>query len=306
LRGTEIKLINGHNFRIRIYQMATFAQLKAFHALALERNFHRAAERLGLTQPAVSIQVKKLEQDSGRSLLLRSGHKVTLTDEGRSLFELTTRIFDAESQARQMLDNRDKGVPRTIHLGADGPHVALDLIAKMQKQEPDVRFRVSLANAETTWQNLLSMQVDAAVMANSKADQRVFSQTITSQNLLALVPVDHSLSVRKELSFKDLSSCNLIFRELGSNTQRIVDDAFADLDLIPEVAMVMGSREGVREAVARGLGIGFGFNRELGCDPRFIGVPIPDFERCNKDKLLCLKKQQSAPLVKALFAAACT
>jgi DNA-binding transcriptional LysR family regulator len=284
--------------------MATFAQLKAFHALALEHNFHRAAERLHLTQPAVSIQVKKLEQDSGRSLFLRNGHGVALTDEGRSLFELTTRIFDAEAQARQMLDTHDKEVPRTLHLGADGPHVALDLIAKVQRHDPGIRFRVSLANAETTWQNLLSMQVDAAVMANSKTDQRVFSQTVATQDLLALIPVDHVLSSRKTISFKELARCSLIFREHGSNTQQIVDSAFSNRDLVPKVALVMGSREGVREAVARGLGIGFGFDRELGCDPRFNGVTIPDFERCNKDMLLCLRKQKSASLVKTLFAAA--
>jgi len=284
--------------------MTSFAQLKAFHALALERNFHRAAERLNLTQPAVSIQIKKLENDSRRSLFLRRGHTVALTDEGRSLLELTTKIFDAETQAQRMLSGNDKGLPRTLHLGADGPHIALDLIAKVQKQYPDVQFRVSLANAETTWQNLLSMRVDAAVMADAKADPRVITKTITNQSLMALVPADHCLGTRPSVSFEDLSDCGLIMRENGSNTQRIVDEALASRKMCPQIALVMGSREGVREAVARGLGVGFGFDQELGHDTRFVGIPILGFENSNADMLLCLRKQQSNPLVKMLFTAA--
>ncbi len=282
----------------------TYAQLKAFHALALERNFHRAAERLRLTQPAISIQVRNLERDSSRILFRRSGHAVGLTEEGRALFELTSRIFDAESRARRLLSDSDYDLHRTIHLGADGPHVALDLITALGKREPDIRFRVSLANAETTWENLLSLKVDAAVMANAKSDNRIVARTISKQSLMALVPAEHELSGRETVTLEELASFSLVFREQGSNTQRIVDDAFSARRIHVSADLVMGSREGVREAVVRGLGIGFGFNRELAQDPRCTGVTIVGFEDSNADMLLCLKDQRLNPLVKALFDAA--
>lgn len=282
----------------------TYAQLKAFHALALERNFHRAAERLRLTQPAVSIQVRNLERDSSRILFRRSGHAVDLTEDGRALFELTNQLFEAEGKARRLLSASDHDLHRTIHLGADGPHVALDLITALGKREPRIRFRVSLANAETTWENLLSLKVDAAVMANAKSDSRIVAQTISKQSLMALIPAAHELSNRDVVTLEELASCSLVFREHGSNTQRIVDGAFAARRIHVNADLVMGGREGVREAVVRGLGIGFVFDRELAQDPRCTGVKIAGFEDSNTDMLLCLKDQRQNPLVKALFDAA--
>lgn len=279
----------------------TYAQLRAFHALAQERNFHRAAERLHLTQPAISIQIRNLERDSSRLLFRRNGHAVGLTDEGRSLLELTSRIFEAESSARQLLSGSDHEFQRTIHLGADGPHVALDLIAAVGKRHPEVCFRVSLANAEASWDNLLSLKVDAVVMANAKSDSRVIAQPISTQSLVALIPIAHELSNRDSVTLAELAGCALVFREQGSNTQRIVDDAYAALRLHVNAVLTMGSREGVKEAVARGMGIGFIFDRELPQDARCTFVKVAGFEDSNADMLICMKDQRHNPLVSLLF-----
>jgi len=282
----------------------TYSQLKAFHALAQERNFHRAAEKLHLTQPAISIQIRNLEQDCSRSLFRRCGHAVHLTEDGRELFELTQQIFEAEGKAKRLFSSSDQSLKRTIHLGSDGPHVALDLIAAVSKRNPDINFRVTLANADTTKENLLSLKIDAAVMANVKADSRIIAQTISKQSLMALIPEGHDLSGREYVTLEELARHPLIFREHGSNTQRIVDSAFAARRLYVNTVLVMGSREGITEAVVRGLGIGFVFDREISHDPRCQGVRVDGLEGSNSDMLLCLKDQQQNPLVKALFTAA--
>jgi len=286
----------------------TFAQLKAFHALALERNFHRAAERLHLTQPAISIQIRNLERDSSQILFRRNGHTVALTENGRALLELTNRIFEAESSARRLLSVSDHELHRTIHLGADGPHVALDLITAVGERDPGIRFKVMLANAETSWDNLLSLKIDAVVMANAKPDKRVVTQTISKQSLVALIPLTHPLSGRDNVTLEELADCPLVFREYGSNTQRIVDEAFAARSLHVNAALTMGrtmgSREGVREAVLRGIGIGFVFDRELAQDARCTGAKIAGFEDSNADMLICMKDQRLNPLVNTMFDAA--
>ena len=281
--------------------MMTYAQLRAFHALAQERNFHRAAERLHLTQPAISIQIRNLERDSSRLLFRRNGHTVGLTDEGRALLKLTSRIFEAESSARRLLSGSDHEFQRTIHLGADGPHVALDLIAAVGKRHPEIRFKVSLANAETSWDNLLSLKIDAVVMANAKSDTRVIAQTISKQSLVALIPAAHELGDRDSVTLVELAGCALVFREQGSNTQRIVDDAFAALRLHVNAVLTMGSREGVREAVVRGMGVGFIFDRELPQDSRCTAVRVEGLENSNTDMLICMKDQRLNPLVSLLF-----
>ncbi|EPJ55960.1 MAG: hypothetical protein OFPI_01720 [Osedax symbiont Rs2] len=282
----------------------TYSQLKAFHALAQERNFHRAAEKLFLTQPAVSIQIRNLEQHSGRVLFRRSGHSVELTEDGLALFALTCRMFAIENQVQSLFTAPEQRICHTLHLGADGPHVALDLIQAVKRRNPDINFRVTLANADTTKANLLALKIDAAVMANAKSDSRIIARTISRQDLIALIPTGHALSDRKTVSINELATQSLVFRERGSNTQRIVSEAFLRAGLQVNAALVMGSREGVKEAVARGLGLGFVFDRELPKDSRCVGVKVAGFESSNTDMLLCLKDQQKNPLVKALFEAA--
>lgn len=279
----------------------TYSQLKAFHALALERSFHGAANRLSLTQPAVSIQIRNLEQDSARILFRRSGHAVDLTEDGLALFAVTTQMFEAETKAQNLLSATAQDIHSTIHLGSDGPHVALDLIAAVRKHHPNIRFRVTLANADTTKENLLSLKIDAAVMANIKSDSRMIAQTISTQSLIALVPHTHELSDRQQVSLEELAAYPLVFREYGSNTQRIVDNAFTKRRLNVSAELVMGSREGVIEAVARGLGIGFVFDREISQDSRCHGVRVEGFKGSNSDMLLCLREQQYTPLMKSLF-----
>lgn len=281
--------------------MTTYVQLKAFHAVAIERNFHRAADRLRLTQPAISIQIRNLEQDSASPLFRRSGHSISLTDTGHKLFERTTRMFEAEGQALDLLSGQEKDFPQTIQLGADGPHAVLDLISAAGLVHPEIEFRVTMANAKTTWENLLSLKIDAAVMVKAHTDERAITREISSQNLVALMPVDHPLASLKSISFKELSVNSLIFRESGSSTQKIVDDGFGKSQLHITPDLILGSREAVIEAVARGLGIGFVYSREIGLDRRYVGVPISGLKHQNTDILAALKEQAKNPLVKKLF-----
>ncbi len=284
----------------------TYAQLRAFHAVAQERSFQRAAERLHLTQPAVSIQIRNLEDASARVLFRRQGHKVKITEDGRALFEQTSRMFDAERCARELLSGSEETARPIFHLGADGPHVALGIIAKFQACKPGVDVRVTLGNADKIWGELLSLNVDAAIMANARSDPTVISKIVAVQSLTALLPAGHRFSGRRKLSLAEIADSPLIFREQGSNTQRIVDAGFAGHGLQVTPTLVLGSREGVKEAVANGLGIGFVFDREQGEDHRCVAVPLTGLNDTNRDMLLCLKDQRKSVLVDALFRASDT
>ena len=112
---------------------------------------------------------KKLE----KQLFRRNGHLLELTEDGILLFESTTRLFRAEEEANLILSS-SADFKGTLVLGADGPHVALDLVEKFRTRNPGVRIEVVLANAEDTWKNLLNLKVDAAVLAGSPDDNKVY------------------------------------------------------------------------------------------------------------------------------------
>lgn len=280
----------------------SYAQLKAFNAVAIEGSFQKAADSLYLTQPAVSVQIKTLEAESGKQLFRRNGHALQLTRDGEALFDSTNRMFRAERDAKSILSSSLHQFRGTLVVGADGPHIALDLIAAFQKRQPAVRVEAVLANAEVTWSNLLGLKVDVAVLAGSPDDPRVSKRPVAVQGLVALLPRGHGLAGRKDVTLERLCAFPLIFREAGSSTQRKLDSALLAEGLSAAPSLVLGSREAVCEAVVRGLGVGFVYDREVGQDPRCFGVKIRGLEKANIDEIACLKGQRSNPNVDVLFA----
>ncbi len=279
----------------------TFAQLKAFHAVATEGSIQKAAERLFITQPAVSIQLKAIEQHRQISLFRRNGHALKLTASGQALFEATSRLFRAQRDANDILTSGPKGVSGTLVLGADGPHVALDLVSKFRVDNPNIKVEMMLANADTTWDNLINLRVDAAIMAGSPDDPRVEKCDICRQNMVALLRNDHELAGEREVSMETLAGHDLIFRESGSSTQQKVNAAFQSLGLRVQAKLEIGSREGVTEAVKRGMGLGFVYENESPSDDRLAHIPITDMKAANTDRLLCMKAQLTNTFVKSLF-----
>ncbi|NRB19585.1 MAG: LysR family transcriptional regulator [Rhodobacteraceae bacterium] len=282
----------------------TIAQLKAFHAVATEGSIQKAAELLKLTQPAVSIQIKALEQGRQVNLFRRNGHDLRLSPNGQALFEATSRLLRAQRDANDILTSAAGGMSGTLVLGADGPHVALDLVAKFRQQNPNVRVELRLANADTTWDNLLQLRVDAAVMAGARPDANVIRHDICRQSMVALLRRDHRLAGEQELTMATLAGHDLIFRETGSSTQQKVNAALRDLGMLEQPKLEVSSREGVIEAVKRGMGIGFAYENEAPCDGRLTAIPITNMTAINTDQLLCLKAQMSNPFVKSLFSLA--
>lgn len=278
----------------------TPAQLKAFHAVAQAGSVQDAAERLNLTQPAVSIQLKALENDSRKTLFRKVGHRLELSAEGQALFAITDRLFRAEADARSLLAP-DEGYLGSLIIGADGPHVALDLISEFRRRYPQVRVETVFANAEDTWLNLLNLKVDVAVLAGSPEHQRVYKQLAARQSLMALLPADHALAQAGVLRLQQLVDEQLIFREQGSNTRRKLEQALAERQLQVKPALVMGSREAVFEAVVRGMGCGFMYDREINQDPRVIAVPLEGLQEINQDEVACLNNARQNPYVTAFF-----
>lgn len=276
----------------------TPAQLKAFHAVASCGSIQAAAERLSLTQPAVSIQLKALEKDSPQPLLRKVGNQLALTSQGAELFAICERIFRAEEEARSLL-TAEPGRQGCLVVGADGPHVALGLIEIFRRRHPGVKVETLLANAQQSWFNLLELRVDVAVLAGSPEHPRVHKCLAAKQGLMALLPVNHPLTGQASLTLEQLKDQRWIFREAGSSTQRRLNDELARHQLPIVADLVLGSREALYEAVARGMGIGAVYQLEVGQDPRVCSVPIQGLEEINWDQVAYLNNVVQNPLVAA-------
>lgn len=282
-------------------QIVNHTQLRAFHAVARTRSFSKAADLLGLTQPAVSVQVKALESAHGVRLFRRQGGEAVLTETGRDLFDLTRQMVLAEEQIGEFLTDTAALEAGSLSLAADGPHVALDVVSAFMQRYPRLRVSVRLGNTETTVQHLLEQRADAAIVANPRPDPRLFTLPIHRRGMLALLPRDHPLAARGRLTLREIADYPVILRETGSTTRRLLEDAVRRLDITLSPALELGSREAVREAVARGLGIGFLFERENEGDDRTVALPLDGLSDVNVDTVACLKSNRRRAMVRALI-----
>lgn len=276
-------------------------QLKAFDAVARFGGFSKAAERLNLTQPAVTIQVRALEETYGVKLFKRRGGRVHLTDAGRGLAERTQTLFAAEDQIRTYLEKTEHLEIGDIRVSVDSPHFAMDLIARFRGAYPGVQLAVALGNTPTVWGHLLDGSADIAVVANPPKDSRVKTMALGERGLRALLPVDHSLASNNSVSLDALEPFPCIFREPQSNTQKSLMRALKKNRSQWEGTMELGSREAVVEAVSSGLGVGFIFDGEAPADTRVTDIAIDGLERENRDTIAILKSQRHRNNVQAFL-----
>lgn len=276
-------------------------QLRAFDAVAREGSFSRAADRLGLTQPAITVQVRALEEAYGVSLFDRLASGVVLTGLGRSLFALTRQQNDIEEQMEELLSASFKLERGQLRLAAGGPHVAMGLIAAFVRRYPEIEVEVSLGNYEQVWRRLLEREADVAVMTGPPDDQRIVTKAVAEQRIVALVPAGHGLAGRRRVRLKALEAEPVIFREGDSITQRMVDRALRKSGVALRPILRLGSREAVHEAVATGLGIGFVLDHETGEDRRVATVQLSGLDAVDREAVVCLKSQAARRVVRAFF-----
>ncbi|WP_374334072.1 LysR family transcriptional regulator, partial [Aestuariivirga sp.] len=163
------------------------AQLKAFHAVAVHGGFSRAAEALGLTQPAVSDHVRKLEETYGVQLFTRAPSGVTLTDMGRKLFAIAERQFEAESEALELLSRGRTLEEGQLTIGADAAVHILPELARFRLKHPKLSVRLVTGNSAQLVKRLEDFSIDIAITAGRPADPAFLARKLRSDRLVAVV-----------------------------------------------------------------------------------------------------------------------
>lgn len=277
------------------------AQLRAFHAVATEGSFTRAAGRLNVTQPTLSGQVKALEESYGVKLLDRRGRRVEPTDLGAGLLEITRRLFGLEAEADQMLAAA-KGLKRGhLRIGADAPIHVIAALAAFARRYPGIRLSVSIGNSETLLADLVEHRADVAILANAAADPRFHAIPFRKDRLIAFVEESHEWSGRPHIRLADLAGRRLVLREIGSTTRQLFEAALQAEGIATGEVLEVGSREAVREAVAAGLGIGVVAESEFGEDRRVVPLPFRGSALQTTEFVVCLAERRALLLVRAFL-----
>lgn len=238
-------------------------QLAAFCAVVERKSFSQAAERLGVTQPAVSLQIRSLEQRLGRQLLDRSGRRVEPTEAGLRLYASAQRLLAAEESLLEDLAAGDEGVVSgTLELGAStgpGGTVVPVLLCEFQRQHPELRIRLSVYDTQTVVDQVADRQFELGIVGAGRRHRGVVFEPFFRDEVVLACPAKHRFA-GKTITLDQLKDEPLIVMQEGAGVRQVIEDELRkagtrlrDLD----VRLELGLQESVRSAVLAGHGVTF-------------------------------------------------
>lgn len=276
-------------------------ELRSFHAVAVAGGFSAASSALNVSQPTVSVQVKALEERYGVTLFHRSNRQVRLTAAGAELFEITSRIHKAETEAVQLLESFSGLNHGTLSVAAVGPFHATDMVIAYKARYPAVDLQVTFGNSQSCFERLLSCKADIAILADAPADTRVRTTPYRSHRVVIFVASSHPFFERTSIRLEELEGQSIVRREAGSTTRMAVEAALSERQIETRTALELGSREGIWKAVERGLGIGFVADFEFVAHPNLRAIPISNADIRTQYFLACLDERKDTRLVRSFL-----
>lgn len=279
----------------------TPSQLRAFHLVAEQGSFSAAARASGLSQPNLSGQVTALEKAYGVRLFDRRGRSVTPTETGRHLQGVTTRLFALQDEAQALLVGEQTLTRGHLRIAADSAHHVIPIMAGLKTRAAGLTFALSIDNSAVVLDRLLRHEADVAVMAKSVSDPRLHALRLRTDRIVLFVPTRHPFTRRGRAPLAALADQELVLRERGSITREVLEQAMAAASVRPRAIVEVQTREGVREAVAAGFGVGAVFASELGDDRRFRQIAVADTDLDVAEYAVCLQERRRVALVRAFM-----
>jgi len=236
----------------------TLHQLKVFESVARLLSYTRAAEELFLSQPAVSMQIKQLEDNIGLPLFDRLGKKIYLTEAGREMFRYSRTIAQQLSEAETVIEEL-KGIKRgklVISVASTANYFSTRLLAIFNKRIEGVTVSLDVTNRENLLHQLTSNDTDLVIMGRPPEGLDLEAEPFMDNPLVVIAAPGHPFAKRKRIPLTDLQDETFVVRETGSGTRMASERFFNEKGINLNTGMVMTSNEAIQQAVQAGLGLG--------------------------------------------------
>ena len=237
---------------------ATLQQLRLFVAVAEQKSVTRAAEEVHLTQPAVSIQIKRLEGKIGMPLIEHIGKELHLTVAGEEVFDAAKDILERLSDLETSLNDLRCEVagPLNIHVVSSGKYFMPHLLGSFVRRYPKVEPRLEITNRAILLSSLAKNQSDLYIMGQPPEGVAVVEYPFLENILVVVARPDHPLAGKKKIPLAKIAKERFVGRESGSGTRKAVEKLFHDKGLDISAYIELDSAEGIKQGVIGGLGIG--------------------------------------------------
>ena len=257
---------------------STLRQLEVFEAIARLKSFTRAAEELFLTQPTVSMQIKKLTKEIGLPLFEQIGKKIYLTDAGKELYQTCLGIFEHFSRF-EMIASDMKGMKSgklRLAVVTTAKYFTPRLLGMFCQKYPGIDVVLKVTNRECVLERLTSNQDDLYVLGQVPNSANAVSEVFLDNPLIVLAAMDHPLANEKKITIDRICDEPFIMREPGSGTRLATERFFLEHNKKIKIRMELGSNEAIKQAVIGGLGIAILSRHTLALDATLGQLTVLD------------------------------
>jgi aminoethylphosphonate catabolism LysR family transcriptional regulator len=279
-----------------------YSQIRAFHQVALHGGFSRAAEMLNQTQPALSDQVRRLEEEHDVLLFHREGRRIRLTEAGEALLILTRRFFEAEDAIAQHLEHSRSALAGRLRIMADSALHITGALGRFRARHPEVFVEITTGNSEQVLAALRAYEVEIGIVGSVDPAPDLAMFDLGATPIVAIAARGLLPAGTVSLSLADLRRHPLVFREKGSRTRQGLEQEARRQGIRLTPAIEVEGREAMREVVASGAGIGFVSEAEQGYDPRIERVLLSGVSLSMRETVVHLSMRRELPVIRAFMA----
>jgi DNA-binding transcriptional LysR family regulator len=252
----------------------TLQQMEALIHLVEERSFSAAAKKMFLTQPSLTKHVKNMEEAVGARIVNRESRGVTLTPEGKILYDYARRIIVLLEDARDKIARVRENQSGDIYIGAStipATYILPILMSAFRRDHPEIRLHVRMGDSDETIEAILNSHVEIGFIGKKPPAGRLEAQTLWKDKMVLAAPASHPWARGSHVRLAELSKEPLVVRERGSATREALENCLKENGLPGLAGMCiaaeLGSSEAVKEAVLAGLGVSvlsaYAITREL-------------------------------------------
>lgn len=273
------------------------ARLRTFLAVARHASFSAGARAIGLSQPTATTQVQGLEREFNVELFHRRGRRIELTAVGRALLPIAQQMSMLESEATNLLRDSGQLNRGQLKVGAVGPFHVIEMVDLYRRDYPQIDVSIRIGNSASVLADLENYVTDVGVLAGLHDDPAFVAQLYARHPVILFAHVDHPFARHDEVRLQALQGQPLLRREQGSTTRVALEQELDKADVTPRIAMEIGSREALREAAIRGIGIGVVSEAEYIADPRLKVIRISGDPVCTETYLYFLAERRSSQVI---------
>lgn len=274
-----------------------FDQLKAFVEVARNASFSRAAEKLFRTQPAISAQIRSLEEDIGSRMFDRTGGRVTLTDGGKLFLEYAEETLQARRNIVRALAEMSRTPRGELVVSANEAtclYILPQVFAHFKGKHPRVSVSIARNERSRTLEAVLAQEVDFGVTTQPINDPRLTIVPVHKDEMVVITSVGHPLTATHATKLADVAAYPLILPKQG-RTRDLIDQMFSQRDLKPQISMELESSELIKRFAVAGVGIGFlaRSNTIAESAAGLMGIVELEDARIARDLVLVYRKDKS-------------